>query len=130
MAEGDSRARKVFITANKNLTFAEPSFTVRAGEPIRLKFTNPDAVPHNWVLVKPGSLSKVGDLANRLIASPDAVLQQYVPKTSEVLAYTDIVPGEGNAAIFFRAPLEKGRYPYLCTFPGHWMVMNGQMIVE
>ena len=27
-------------------------------------------------------------------------------------------------------PAAKGRYPYLCTFPGHWMVMNGAMIVE
>ncbi|MCB1209408.1 MAG: hypothetical protein KDK97_08785 [Verrucomicrobiales bacterium] len=25
---------------------------------------------------------------------------------------------------------EKGDYPYLCTFPGHWMVMNGVLKVE
>ena len=123
-------ARKISIQANKNLTFAQTSFTVRAGEPIKLTFTNPDAVPHNWVLVKPGALAKIGDLANRLIADPDAVSKQYVPPAPEVLVYTDIVLPEGNFAIWFRAPMEKGRYPYLCTFPGHWMVMNGQMIVE
>jgi azurin len=33
-------------------------------------------------------------------------------------------------SIFFRAPDKPGRYPFLCTFPGHWMVMNGVMIVE
>jgi len=123
-------ARKISIQADKNLTFVQRSFTVRAGEPIQLKFTNPDAVPHNWVLVKSGSLASVGDLANRLIADPNAVDRQYVPASSDVLVYTNIVPPEGNAAIWFRAPMEKGRYPYLCTFPGHWMVMNGQMIVE
>jgi len=32
--------------------------------------------------------------------------------------------------ISFRAPAEPGRYPYLCTFPGHWMIMNGDLIVE
>jgi azurin len=32
--------------------------------------------------------------------------------------------------IYFLAPTEKGRYPYLCTFPCHWMVMNGELIVE
>ena len=123
-------ARPVAIQADKNLTFVQRSFTVRAGESIKLTFTNPDAVPHNWVLVKPESLARVGDLANRLIADPEAVERQYVPKTPDVLLYTDIVPPEGKFAIWFRAPLEKGRYPYLCTFPGHWMVMNGQMIVE
>jgi azurin len=32
--------------------------------------------------------------------------------------------------ISIRAPATPGRYPYLCTFPGHWMVMNGEMIVR
>ena len=32
--------------------------------------------------------------------------------------------------ISFLAPKEKGKYPFLCSFPGHWMVMNGVMIVE
>ena len=43
---------------------------------------------------------------------------------------TDVVPPRSSFTIHFRAPAERGRYPYLCTFPGHWMVMNGQMIVE
>ena len=43
--------------------------------------------------------------------------------------YSVVAPGE-RFAIYFRAPLQKGRYPYLCAFPGHWMVMNGQMVVE
>ena len=31
-------------------------------------------------------------------------------------------------ALHFRAPSVPGRYPYLCTFPGHWMIMNGELI--
>jgi azurin len=30
----------------------------------------------------------------------------------------------------FDAPAEPGLYPYLCTFPGHGMLMNGIMTVE
>jgi uncharacterized protein len=30
----------------------------------------------------------------------------------------------------FVAPEEPGDYPYVCTFPGHWRVMNGLMKVE
>ena len=101
-----------------------------AGKPIKLTFTNPDVVPHNWVLLKPGSLSRVGELVNRLVADPEAALQQYVPQSDDVLAYTDIVPPGEKFTIYFRAPETPGRYPFLCSFPGHWMVMNGQLIVE
>ena len=87
-------------------------------------------MPHNWVLVKPGTLPEVGDLANKLIADPEAVARHYVPKTDDVLVYTDVVDPQSQFTIYFRAPAEKGRYPYLCTFPGHWMVMNGVMIVQ
>ena len=47
-----------------------------------------------------------------------------------MLVYTDIVGPQDQFTISFRAPTAPGRYPYLCTFPGHWMVMNGEMIVE
>ena len=47
-----------------------------------------------------------------------------------MLVYTDMVDPQDQFTIHFRAPAEKGRYPYLCTFPGHWMVMNGEMIVQ
>jgi azurin len=123
-------ARAVSMEAGKNLSFVTPTFRVRAGEAIQLQFTNPDVVPHNWVLVQPGTLERVGDLVNRLVAEPDAAVRQYIPRTADVLAYTNIVPPGEHYTIYFRAPARKGRYPFLCTFPGHWMAMNGQMIVE
>jgi azurin len=82
------------------------------------------------VLLKPGTLEKVGLLVNQIVAEPDAAARQYVPKSPDVLAYTDIVQPLARGSIHFAAPREKGRYPYLCTFPGHWMVMNGEMVVE
>jgi putative heme-binding domain-containing protein len=124
-----ANARAVRIEAGKNLTFATPSLRVKAGEPIRLTFQNPDVVPHNWVLIKPGTLGEVGERSNRMIAEPDAAARQYVPRSTAILAYTDITPAQGRTTIYFRAPPQKGRYPFLCTFPGHWMVMNGEMLV-
>ena len=124
------RLAQLEIAAGPNLTFSTRTLRSKAGESVQFTFVNPDVVPHNWVLVRPGSLSAVGDLANKLIADPDAVLRHYVPKTGDVLVYTDIVPPQQSAVIHFQAPSEPGRYPYLCTFPGHWMVMNGELIVE
>ena len=118
------------IEAGQNLTYSARVLKAKAGERVQLTFANPDVVPHNWVLVRPGSLSSVGDLASKLIADPEAVLRHYVPKTDDVIVYTDIVPPQQTATIWFDAPKQQGRYPYLCTFPGHWMVMNGELVVE
>jgi azurin len=65
-----------------------------------------------------------------MIADPEAVARHYVPDDPAFLAYTDITPPQHEEVIYFHARAEKGRYPFLCTFPGHWKVMNGQMIVE
>jgi putative heme-binding domain-containing protein len=122
--------RPITIEAGTNLSFTTTSFTARAGEPIALTFVNPDVVPHNWALARPGTLARVGDLINKIIAEPDAAARQYVPRTDDVLVYTDIVYPNERATIHFRAPDEPGRYPFLCTFPGHWMVMNGVLVVQ
>jgi uncharacterized protein len=37
-------------------------------------------------------------------------------------------PGE-RFDLLFRAPTTPGRYPYVCTFPGHWRIMQGVLIV-
>ncbi|HLJ96100.1 MAG TPA: DUF6797 domain-containing protein [Gemmataceae bacterium] len=125
-----ANARSITMEAGQNLSFEPRLFRVRAGETIKLTFSNPDVVPHNWVLVRPGGLERIGDLANKLVADPAAVTRHYVPRSDDVLCYTDIVPPRERFTIYFRAPSQRGRYPYLCSFPGHWMVMNGQMIVE
>jgi putative heme-binding domain-containing protein len=118
------------IEAGKNLAFATRELRVKAGEPVKITLYNPDVVPHNWALVKPGRLQAVGERANRLISDPEAVAMQYVPRSDDVICYTNVVEPQEETAIYFHAPTEPGQYPYLCTFPGHWMVMNGVLIVE
>ena len=53
-----------------------------------------------------------------------------MPKTDDVIAYADITEPGKQQTIHFTAPQTPGRYPYLCTFPGHWKLMNGVLIVE
>ncbi len=123
-------AREITIETGKNLTFATTELRVRAGEPLKLTLSNPDVVPHNWALVRPGQLEAIGNEANRLITDPEALARHYIPRSESVLAYTDIVPPGERFTIHFHAPKQPGRYPFLCTFPGHWQVMNGTLIVE
>ena len=123
-------ARPVVIEAASNLAYKTPEVRAKPGENLALTFSNPDVVPHNWVLVKPGTLATVGTLADGLIADPEAVARHYVPKTDDVIAYADITESGKQQTIYFTVPDAPGRYPFLCTFPGHWKLMNGLLIVE
>ena len=82
------------------------------------------------LLLSPGSAEKVGALSNKLVSDPQGFAQHYVPDVPEVLAYTDMVNPGKEFSIHFDAPSKPGDYPYLCTFPGHWMVMKGVLRVE
>ncbi|MCA9083330.1 MAG: hypothetical protein KDA81_04700 [Planctomycetaceae bacterium] len=123
-------ARRVKIETGKNLTYQTTEFRAVPGEPIELQLVNPDVVPHNFVLAEQGKLSAVGEAANKLVGDPEAFARHYVPQTDDVILYMDIVPPGSDSTVYFRAPKKAGQYPYLCTFPGHWMVMNGTLIVE
>ncbi len=123
-------ARAVRVVTAGNLSYETRVVRAKAGEALQLTLVNPDVVPHNWVLVNPGSQREVGELANRLISDPKGVARQYVPESDQVLFYTDVVDSKQEMTISFRAPETPGRYPYMCTFPGHWMVMVGELIVE
>ena len=123
-------ARAITLQTAGNLSFATRTLRVRAGQAIALTLDNPDVVPHNWALARPGTLERVGHLANLLISDPEAVVRHYIPRTSDILVYTDVVLPKEKSTIYFRAPDQAGNYPFLCTFPGHWLVMNGELIVE
>lgn len=124
--EGD--AHDVEIGVGPGLSYLPRQVTVRAGETVRLTFVNPDTVPHNLALVKPGAVPRVGAAVNALVSDPEAAARQYIPAGEDVLVWTDITPPGGRMTISFRAP-PPGRYPFLCTFPGHWMAMQGEMVV-
>lgn len=123
-------ARKLTIEAGKNLSYSTRELKAKAGEALALTLINPDVVPHNWALVQTGALQRVGAEANKLVADPEGMVRQYVPQTNDVICYTDVVDPLDQATIYFKAPATPGRYPFLCTFPGHWMVMNGELVVE
>ncbi len=123
-------ARAIQLRTAGNLQYEQKTLTAKPGEVIAFTLVNADVVPHNWALLKPGTLQSVGQLANQLVADPDAYPRQYIPVTDDVLAYVDIVSPGKKDRIFFRVPNTPGRYPYVCTFPGHWTVMNGELIVS
>ena len=106
-------------------------FEVRAGQPVKLEFVNPDAISHNLVIIRPGTEESVGLEVNRMIADPKQIeIGQYIPETDAILFHTEMVPPNSGETLRFIAPKEPGNYPYICTFPGHWTIMKGVMVVK
>jgi plastocyanin len=112
------------------MQFAPTELRVKAGSTVRLVFVNPDLMPHNFVLVAPGAAEAVGGLADAMAAQPTALAKHFIPETPQVLHATPLVEPNGRAELNFTAPATPGSYPYLCTFPGHWRIMRGMLVVE
>jgi putative heme-binding domain-containing protein len=102
---------------------------VEAGRPVELRLSNADKMPHNLVLVQPGSLEEVGLLAEATAQTPDVMQSQYVPKSDKILLASNLLQPEDSQAISFEAPKTPGVYPYVCTYPGHWRRMYGALVV-
>ncbi len=112
------------------IQFAPRELRVKAGTKVRLIFDNPDLMMHNLVLLARGAEEEVGALADKLAADPKGMERGYIPASPKVLHATPLVAPNGKSELVFDAPNEPGDYPYLCTFPGHWRVMKGVLIVE
>lgn len=112
------------------MKFNKATFKVKAGAQVTIDFENPDFMQHNLVIGQKGSMETIGEAADALARDPKGAEQNYVPKIPQVIAATRLVDPEGRESIVFTAPTEPGEYPFVCTVPGHWRIMNGIMIVE
>jgi uncharacterized protein len=112
------------------MKFDTATLVVKAGQKVRLTFTNNDLLEHNLVIIKPGTLRSVGELADHMITAPGASEKQYVPDTPDVLWATRILDPDESQDLLFNAPAVPGDYPFVCTFPGHWQLMHGMLRVE
>jgi putative membrane-bound dehydrogenase-like protein len=107
------------------LQYDKKLIQVKAGQKVVINLENPDGMQHNLLIIKPGSLQKVGKAADDMLSDPKAAEKQYVPKIPEVLFSTKLVSTGETATLEITIPSTPGDYPFVCTFPGHWRGMNG-----
>ncbi|MFT7463250.1 MAG: glucose/arabinose dehydrogenase/azurin/lysophospholipase L1-like esterase, partial [Pseudohongiellaceae bacterium] len=112
-----------------SLTYDVAEFTVQAGRPVKLLFDNVDIMPHNLLLSAPGSLATVGQAGEAMARDADAWERAFVPDLPEVLLSSGLLQPGQEEWLEFDAPDAADDYPFLCTFPGHWVRMNGVMHV-
>ncbi len=125
-------AAKFEITCGDQMTYNSKGFEVIAGQNISLTLRNVGKIPlktmgHNLVVLKPGtSLPRF---------SGKAALDKkgYLPEDAEskklIVAATKRLGGGESDTIEFTLT-EPGQYPFLCTTPGHFSVMNGVITVK
>ncbi len=123
------RGNVIHLQTAAELKFAPTQLRVTPGSKVRLVIENPDVMMHNWVLLKPGSFEEVGALADQLAGQADGLEKQYLPDSDKILHASKLLAPQETQEIVFQAPTEPGEYPYICTFPGHWRVMKGVLIV-
>lgn len=102
-----------------DLKFAETSLKATTGD-IKVTFNNKGAIPHNWVLVKPGEEQKILDESAKDTTNYTA---------PSAIAHTNLLqPGKSEDITFNIA--DAGTYEYICTFPGHFAAgMKGTLEV-
>ncbi|QOV89988.1 PVC-type heme-binding CxxCH protein [Humisphaera borealis] len=118
----------------ERMRFTVEQLIVKPGQPVKIVFTNGDATDHNLVLVKPDAMEEVGMAANDMAKDPANASSDFIPagKKNLILQATPLVGPSKKSRIHvlrFKAPAEPGIYPYVCTYPGHWVMMNGLLVV-
>ena len=111
------------------MAFNTKEFRVRAGHTYQFTFENPDHMLHNLLIVKPGKAAVVGAMADKMAAQAGAMEKHFIPDSDLILFATPQIPYGEKFEAKFTTPEKPGRYPVLCTFPGHWRMMASTMIV-
>lgn len=122
---------EVSISGNDAMQFDLKEIKVKAGQTVKLTLVHSGKLPkeamgHNFVLLQKGT-----DMAAFAMASMGAADAGYVAasEASKVIAHTNVIGGGESTTIEFPAPAA-GTYDFLCSFPGHYAVMQGKFIVE
>ncbi len=130
---GGGDALAVSIESNDQIQFNNKTFTVKAGQAVKLTLKNVGKMPkaamgHNLVILKAGV--KAMEFGTQALAG-GSIENNYLPDSikDKALWSTKILgPGESET-LEFTAPAA-GKYEYVCTFPGHFAGMRGIMVVE
>ena len=126
-ALGQATPLRVTINAKAGLQYDVVRFEAKPASKVELKLVNNDDMAHNLVLTKPGQREAVANAALALGTEGDA--KNWVPDLDSVLFSTPVLKPDSSHVLRFITPKLPGVYPYVCTFPGHGLLMYGAMYV-
>ena len=125
--------RTVEIVGGDDMKYSVTTITARAGEPLRIRLVSKGTLPrvamaHNVVVLKPAT-----DVAKFIADGAPFRVTDFIPPTMKdaVIAKTPFAGPGQTVEVVFNAPTTPGRYPFVCTFAGHYQAgMKGTLIVK
>lgn len=119
--------KTILLGTKPGLKFDITNLTLKAGTKVKLTFANTDDMLHNFVLTTPGAGNVVGEMVMKM--GLDGEKYSFVPNSPKVLAHTGLLQPGKSDTIYFTVPKTPGIYPFICSYPGHYTVMKGQIKV-
>jgi azurin len=133
-AQAQAPARTVEITAGDDMKYSVATITAKRGESlrIRLKSIGSPAMPkiamaHNIIILKIKT-----DTQAFATAAANARATNFVPPNlkDQVIAASGLAGNGETVDLDFKVPAAPGTYPFICTFPGHFLTMKGTLVVK
>ena len=120
---------EIVLNSDDLMRFDKNMLLVQSGQKITLTLNHTGKMDksimgHNFVLLKK-DVDVIAFAEKAVLAKNN----EYIPEGDEVIVYTKLLGGGESDTITFDAP-EKGYYTFLCTFPGHWGLMKGKLVVK
>jgi len=130
-AASDGEPIRIVIEPQGNqMLFQQDELTVQAGQEVTIVFENTATSPameHNVVVLNTNNEATINRVGQAALSAGD---NEYIPEDDAIIAATPLAkPGE-TVEVTFTAPSEPGSYEYICTFPGHYAMMRGTMVVK
>ena len=127
---GFADARRIEVGVLPGLKFNTSRIEAKAGEKVIFVFPNDDSsgMGHNLAIITPGSSQTVLDAAVAMGA--EGLKKNFIPEIPELLASTPQVSQGMKYTLYFSVPEEPGNYHFICTYPGHGLIMQGIFAVQ
>jgi len=111
----------------ERLMYDVKELTVKSGKKVKLTFANTDVMPHNLLIVKPGKADAIMNAA--IVMGAKGFENGFIPEGGDVIWHTKLLDHAKEEVLEFTAPAP-GDYPYICSFPGHGIIMRGVLKVK
>ena len=124
----------IALAGDDAMKFDQTEVTVSAAcKTITITLTHSGKLPaasmgHNVVIAASADVQAIGTAGMSAGAAAN-----YVPANdARVIAHTPVVGGGGSSSATFAgsALTPGGDYTFFCSFPGHWAVMKGKLVVQ
>jgi azurin len=127
---GFADARRIEVGVLPGLKFNTARIEAQAGEKVIFVFPNDDSsgMMHNLAIITPGSRETVLEAAVAMGAA--GLKKNFIPEIPELLASTPQVAQGMKYTLYFVVPDEPGDYHFICTYPGHGLIMQGIFSVQ